>query len=296
MLILNETIRVDLIVFLAIFADVATIAIAYDRASYAKPPVEWELPEVWVISTIMALSHRDHFRWVLLIESPHQGLILAAGTWAIRRTLLRGPTGGIIQNFGSVREILFLEVALTESWLLAAVSGVDIFASLFCLSGWISGDATHQGHVDIVTVVRIWCFSFGITVVVALAYYVMNKWSWLGRLGRLKKNEKLENFLAELQRLTIHHQSGLEGDDYYRIGVSETQKESEEDNEHKSKGASAKKKEGKAKNDEQSADADGGGEQARESQNAESGEKEDDGAGDGGRGSINDAQDSKQQH
>lgn len=29
-LILNETIRVDLIVFLALFSDVATIAIAYD--------------------------------------------------------------------------------------------------------------------------------------------------------------------------------------------------------------------------------------------------------------------------
>jgi len=190
------------------------------------------------------------------------------------------------------------ENVLPSFQLLAAVFGVDILASLFCLFGWISGDATHQGHVDIVTVVRIWCFSFGITVVVALAYYVLNKWSWLGRLGRLprsKKNAKLENFLAELQRLTIHHERGLEGDDYYRIGASETQKESEEDNEHKSKGANAKKKEGKAKKDEQSADADGGGGQTRESQNAESGDKEDDGDGDGGRGSTNDAQDSKQQ-
>ncbi|KAJ7767693.1 putative hydrogen-exporting ATPase [Mycena metata] len=273
MLILNETIRVDLIVFLAIFADVATIAIAYDRAPYAKSPVEWELPKVWVISTVM-------------------GLILAAGTWAIRGTLIRDPTGGIIQNFGSVQEILFLEVALTESWvifvtrlsqgndeenvlpsfqLLAAVFGVDILASLFCLFGWISGDATHHGHVDIVTVVRIWCFSFGITVVVALAYYVLNKWDWLGQLGRLprsKKNEKLENFLAELQRLTIHHERGQEGDDYYRIGASETQKDDEE-SEHKSKGANAKKKEGKAKDDEQTEDGDGGGGQTRESQGGE---------------------------
>ncbi|KAJ7017284.1 plasma-membrane proton-e [Mycena alexandri] len=298
MLILNETIRVDLIVFLAIFADVATIAIAYDRAPYAKSPVEWELPKVWVISTVM-------------------GLILAAGTWAIRGTLLRDPTGGIIENFGSVQEILFLEVALTESWvifvtrlsqgndeenvlpsfqLLAAVFGVDILASLFCLFGWISGGATHQGHVDIVTVVRIWCFSFGVTVVVALAYYVLNKWSWLGRLGRLprsKKNEKLENFLAELQRLTIHHERGHEGDDYYRIGASETQKDDEE-SEHKSKGANAKKKEGKAKDGEQTEDADGGGGQTRESQdatNTDTGGKD----GDGGRGGTDNAQDSSRQ-
>ncbi|KAJ7834384.1 plasma-membrane proton-e [Mycena olivaceomarginata] len=271
MLILNETIRVDLIVFLAIFADVATIAIAYDRAPYAKTPVEWELPKVWVISTIM-------------------GLILAAGTWAVRGTLLRSPTGGIIENYGSVQEILFLQVALTESWvifvtrlsqgndeenvlpsfqLLAAVFGVDILASLFCLFGWISGPESHHGHVDIVTVVRIWCFSFGITVVVALAYFVLNKWNWLGHIGRMprsKKNEKLENFIAELQRLTIHHERGQAGDDYYRLGGSETQKD--DDSEHKSKGTSAKDKESKAK-DGKADGADGGGRRTKDSGDAD---------------------------
>ncbi|KAJ6620759.1 putative hydrogen-exporting ATPase [Mycena sp. CBHHK59/15] len=250
MLILNETIRVDLVVFLAIFADVATIAIAYDRAPYAKSPVEWEIPKVWVISTIM-------------------GLILAGGTWLVRGTLLRSSTGGIIENFGSVQEILFLEIALTESWvifvtrlsqgnneenvfpsiqLLGAVLGVDILASVFCIFGWISGVAPHNGHVDIVTVVRIWAFSFGITVVVALTYYILNKWSWLGNLGRLprsKKNEKLENFITELQRLTIHHERGQTGDDYYRIGGSETKED--DDSEHKTKGSRAKSKEGRAK-------------------------------------------------
>ncbi|CEQ40007.1 SPOSA6832_01583, partial [Sporobolomyces salmonicolor] len=102
MLILNETIRVDLIVFLAIFADVATIAIAYDNAQSARRPVEWQLPKVWIISTIL-------------------GLLLAAGTWIVRGTLFLGGQngkGGIIQNYGSIQEVLFLEVALTESWLI----------------------------------------------------------------------------------------------------------------------------------------------------------------------------------
>lgn len=76
----------------------ATIAIAYDRAPYARQPVEWQLPKVWIISTIM-------------------GLLLAAGTWIIRGTLFLGD-GGIIQNFGGVQEIMFLEVALTESWVI----------------------------------------------------------------------------------------------------------------------------------------------------------------------------------
>ena len=45
LVILDETIRSNLIVFLAIFADLATIASAYDTAPYAKMPVEWQLPK-----------------------------------------------------------------------------------------------------------------------------------------------------------------------------------------------------------------------------------------------------------
>jgi H+-transporting ATPase len=86
-------------------------------------------------------------------------------------------------------------VALTESWtifvsrtsqskadggfvwpswqLVAAVLGVDILASIFCLFGWVSGGKTlekdtHGGNwTDIVTVVRVWGFSIGVVVVVA---------------------------------------------------------------------------------------------------------------------------------
>jgi H+-transporting ATPase len=65
-LILNETIRAELVVFLAIFADVATIAIAYDNAPFATSPVDWQLPKIWVISTVM-------------------GLMLAGGTWLLVR-------------------------------------------------------------------------------------------------------------------------------------------------------------------------------------------------------------------
>ncbi|KAH7924224.1 plasma-membrane proton-e [Leucogyrophana mollusca] len=215
MLILNETIRVDLIVFLAIFADVATIAIAYDNAPYARKPVDWQLPKVWIISTVM-------------------GLLLAGGTWIIRGTLFLehgSDRGGIVQNFGSVQEVLFLEVALTESWiifitrlsqgpdsggfewpsfqLLAAVLGVDALATVFSLFGWISGAAPHGGWTDVVTVVRIWLYSFGVIVVVTIVYMIMNTFAWLDRVGRpsrSKKNEKLENFIAELQRMTLVHE------------------------------------------------------------------------------------------
>ena len=54
------------------------------------------------------------------------------------------------------------------SWqLIGAVLGVDILASLFALFGWLSGPAIeHGGWVDIVTVVKIWLFSFGVTIVI----------------------------------------------------------------------------------------------------------------------------------
>jgi H+-transporting ATPase len=93
-IILKEPIRADLIVFIALFADLGTIAIAYDNAPYARAPVEWQLPRIWITATIL-------------------GVLLAAATWILRGTLLL-TNGGIIQNWGSVQEILFLEVALTE--------------------------------------------------------------------------------------------------------------------------------------------------------------------------------------
>lgn len=67
-------------------------------APYARQPVEWQLPKVWIISTIM-------------------GLLLAAGTWILRGTLFLRSLG-VVQNYGSPQEIMFLEVALTESWVI----------------------------------------------------------------------------------------------------------------------------------------------------------------------------------
>lgn len=62
---------------------------------------------------------QQHARSQLGLHCP--GLLLAAGTWIIRGTMFLSPDGqhgGIVQNFGSVQEVLFLEVALTESWII----------------------------------------------------------------------------------------------------------------------------------------------------------------------------------
>lgn len=228
-IILDEVIRADLIVFIALFADLATIAIAYDNAPHARQPVEWQLPRIWIIATVL-------------------GLLLAASTWILRGTLFikgAGESGGIIANFGNTQEILFLQVSLVENWLIfvtrlgggesdftlpswqlvGAVGAVDILSTLFALFGWLSGapnrnpiTAPHGGWTDIVTVVRVWAYSFGVTVVLTLVYVIMSRWQWLENIGKRQrsvKNPLLEDFFMSLQRMTILHEKNAEGQDTY---------------------------------------------------------------------------------
>ncbi|KAF3396299.1 hypothetical protein F1880_006991 [Penicillium rolfsii] len=215
MIILNESIRVELIVFLALFADLATVAVAYDNASFDLRPVEWQLPKIWFISVLL-------------------GVLLAMGTWVVRGSMFL-KSGGIIQNWGSIQEVIFLEVTLTENWLIfvtrgiqtwpsiqlvTAIFGVDILATIFCLFGWFTNEnmrtdpadqfvETKNGWTDIVTVVRIWGYSLGVEIVIALVYFLLNKIAWLDDLGRAKRSKgdiKMENVLGHLARLTVEYE------------------------------------------------------------------------------------------
>lgn len=239
MLIIEETIRSDLIVFIALFADLATIAIAYDNAHYEMRPVEWQLPKIWVISIIL-------------------GLMLAGATWILRATLFLN-NGGVIQNFGSPQSILFLEVSLTENWLIfvtrgaktipnwqliGAIGGVDCLATLFCVFGWLSGEylPTHphgppidtfsrNGDTDIVTVVVIWGYSIGVTIIIAVTYYILTMIPWLDNLGRESRSKvdtKIENLIGHLSKLAIEHEVDEEGKSRYLLGTRATQEEDDE--------------------------------------------------------------------
>lgn len=241
MIILNESIRSDLVVFLALFADLATVAVAYDNASYELRPVEWQLPKIWIISVIL-------------------GILLAAATWAIRGTMFL-PNGGIIQNWGSIQEVIFLEVALTENWLIfvtrggdtwpsvqlvGAILAVDALASIFCLFGWLSNrdmvtnpfdqlldtpKETNNGWTDIVTVVRIWGFSLGVTIVIALLYFALNKIRWLDDLGRKKRSRgeiQVENILSHLAQVTVQYvQESEAGSGRFFLASSKEEEEAE---------------------------------------------------------------------
>lgn len=172
--ILNTSLNIQLIVFIAIFADVATLAIAYDNAPFSKSPVKWNLPKLWGTSIIL-------------------GVVLAVGTWIALTTMFAAGQrdgfyhGGIVQNFGKRDAILFLEISLTENWLIfitrangpfwssipswqltGAILVVDLVATFFCIFGWFIG-----GQTSVVAVVRVWIFSFGVFCVMGGLYYLL---------------------------------------------------------------------------------------------------------------------------
>ncbi|RYP03565.1 hypothetical protein DL764_005066 [Monosporascus ibericus] len=214
--ILNRSLNIELVVFIAIFADVATLAIAYDNAPYSMSPVKWNLPKLWGMSVLL-------------------GVVLAVGTWITVTTLYAGGvgedgtyvTGGIAQNNGNLDEIVFLQISLTENWLIfitrangpfwssipswqltGAILIVDIIATCFCIWGWFEeGQLTH-----IVTVVRIWIFSFGVFCIMGGVYYLLQDSIGFDNLMHGKspkgsqKQRSLEDFVVSLQRVSTQHE------------------------------------------------------------------------------------------
>ncbi|TLD30652.1 hypothetical protein PspLS_02351 [Pyricularia sp. CBS 133598] len=238
MIAINETVRVDLIVFLALFADLATIAVAYDNAHYERRPVEWQLPKIWIISIVL-------------------GTLLAIGTWILRGTMWL-ENGGIIQHYGSIQEILFLQISLTENWLIfvtrgfntfpswqliGAIFGVDILASLFAGFGWFSGglgepaipaslakNLSENGAVDIVTIVLVWIYSIAVIIVIGIVYYVMTGWKRLDDLGRKKRSAQdtmMENILTHLSKVAVEHEIDGRGGHRYYLATKQIVEEEE---------------------------------------------------------------------
>ena len=214
--ILNQSLNVHLVVFIAIFADVATLAIAYDNAPYDPQPVKWNLPRLWGMSIVM-------------------GILLAIGSWITLTTMFM-KKGGIIQNYGAIDHIMFLEISLTENWLIfitrasgpfwssipswqlsGAVFIVDVIATLFCVFGWLHEKNVVDAGVlrprtHIVTVVRVWIFSFGVFCIMGGAYYLMFTSKSFDRfmngkpLREKPSGRSVEDFLVAMQRVSTQHE------------------------------------------------------------------------------------------
>ena len=191
----NDGLNLTLIVFIAIFADVATLAIAYDNAPYSKYPVKWNLPKLWgvaiVLGLILAVSSllcltillvNDHRWW----ELHRFGL---KDAFPAKFTLDRmGSWGGMVEQSGERDAILFLQIVLTENWLIfitraaghwksrpswqlvGAILVVDVLATVICHFGWFIGNR----KTDVLTIVRVYIFSFGVFCIMAMAYYLLS--------------------------------------------------------------------------------------------------------------------------
>jgi H+-transporting ATPase len=152
---------------------------------------------------------------------------LAVGTWiAVTTMYAGGENGGIVQNFGQMDAVLFLEISLTENWLIfitrangpfwssipswqlsGAILVVDIVATCFTIWGWFVG-----GQTSIVAVVRIWIFSFGVFCIMGGVYYVLQDSVGFDNLMHGKspkgsqKQRSLEDFVVSLQRVSTQHE------------------------------------------------------------------------------------------
>jgi H+-transporting ATPase len=198
--ILNTSIDATLVVFLAIFADIATLAIAYDNATYSMRPTQWNLPNLWGNSITL-------------------GLVLAIGTWLVYATTFFGSGRGIISRYGSSQEILFLQISLTQNWLIfitrcdgpfwrsmpswqliLAVIVVDVVATLVASFGWFGNP------VDIITIVKVWIVSLGIFTILALLHGMLNTSDIFNIMLRSKPVDKFEDLMYNLERVATLHE------------------------------------------------------------------------------------------
>ncbi|KAJ5925594.1 hypothetical protein N7454_008233 [Penicillium verhagenii] len=190
---MDTTLDLRLVVLLAILADVASLSIAYDSAPYSKAPVRWNRPHVWGTSIVL-------------------GITLATGSWvALGTMLLQGEQKGIVQNFGDKSMVVFLEITLTQNWLIfitrlqtrrpgplwkpgpslaliTAVLAVDIISTLMCYFGVLS-DTPSSG----LTIARVWIFSAGITFVNGVLYVFLQRSRWFDDMvnGRMWRRRAL---------------------------------------------------------------------------------------------------------
>merc|ERR1711939_229284 len=124
------------------------------------------------------------------------------------------PNGGIINNFGSIQGILFLEVSLTENWLIFVTRGGETWPSWQLIGA----------------IVIVWGYSIGVSIVIAIVYYLMNRMAWLDNLGRAKRSRadtQMENILSHLSKVAIAHEKDDLGNSRWHLTPKAT--EAEED-------------------------------------------------------------------
>lgn len=112
------------------------------------------------------------------------------------------------------------------------------------LLGWLSGSQSEQvdfvnpidrltrdnysTQTSIVTVVVIWGYSIGVTIVVAMVYYLLVSMKWIDNLGRATRSHadtQMENILGHLSRVAIEHETDVHGQSKWVLGSKGTVEE-----------------------------------------------------------------------
>ena len=185
----DSALPLTLVLFIAIFADIATLMIAYDNAPYSQSPVRWNLPKIWGIATLL-------------------GLILALGTIFLA-IMIAPPSTRALQS------ALFLEICLTQSWtifitraagrnwrrfpswqLVLAVVIVNVLATVICAFGWFAVENIgtelkkdpFREKRDILRlpgqdIARVWVWSLFVLILMAVTFFLCESLKAFDRPG-----------------------------------------------------------------------------------------------------------------
>jgi H+-transporting ATPase len=77
----------------------------------------------------------------------------------------------------------------------------------------------------------VWAYSIGVTIVIAIVYYLLNRVPWLDDLGRKDRSRKdpmIENTIAALSKLAIEHGTDKHGVDRYILAQRAAEEEEDE--------------------------------------------------------------------
>ena len=110
-----------------------------------------------------------------------------------------------------------------------------------CL-GWLSGSPSefytdpidqltrddYSKETSIVTVVVIWGYSIGVTIVIAMVYYILVSMKSIDNMGRATRSHadtQMENILGHLSRIAIEHETDVHGKAKWVLGSKSTAEE-----------------------------------------------------------------------
>lgn len=74
-------------------------------------------------------------------------------------------------------------------------------------------------------------YSIGVTIVIAIVYYALDRLPWMNNLGRKKRNVhdgQMENVIGALSKLAIKHETDENGTGWYNLQTKAVEEEENE--------------------------------------------------------------------